>query len=103
MSCISCLPNTTVNRIFNEKPGGLFDCINLTFTTLFKFDPETVVIRLDGNTLDPSQYSLGGDNQSFTLIIDSEDAKALSEAPRDDECLRVDYNRSPETNCITIL
>ena len=102
-SCITCLPASVNQRIFNEKPGGAFDCVNLTFTTANKFRSETFIVRLDGDTLDPTQYTIGVDEQSFTLIVDAADAKALNSPPESDECLRVDYTKKPDTNCITHL
>jgi len=109
MSCITGLPScgssSGAERIYNEKPGGAFDCLNLTYTTANVFDPATLVIRLDGVTLDVSQYTILPNDESFALILDEDDAKALSEALSNDECLRVDYTivSSSASSCITIL
>lgn len=113
MSCITCLPNSSsssssADRIFNEKPSGAFDCINLTYSTSNVFDPDTLIVRLDGIALDPEQYIIDVSNQSFTLIVDSTDAKALNTAPCNDECLRVDYTKpssgtTTSSGCITFL
>lgn len=100
MTCITLFPSGN-KRIYNEKPGGLFNCVNLSFTTLNKFNPDTLIVRLDGNTLDPDQYTTGVDEKSFTLIVDASDPKALNSAPESDECLRVDYTKKPDTDCIT--
>jgi hypothetical protein len=100
--CISCLPMGS-SRVFNEKPGGLFDCINLTYTTATKFYPESLIIRLDGIALDPAQYTIDINEMSFTLLVNANDSKSLSCPPASDECLRVDYNKKPDTDCITLL
>ena len=103
-SCLTILPNTCSDRIYNEKPGGLYNCINLTYTTLTAFDPDSVVIRLLGNTLDPTQYSLGVDNQSFTLIVDTTDITALQCPPEAEDCLRIDYDLDTTSDvCLTLL
>jgi len=106
--CLSTLPNCSgggaATRLYNEKPSGLFDCMNVSYTTAQVFDPATFVVRLDGIVLDPTQYTLGGDNRSFDLIVNPTDIKALNKAPDSEECLRVDYNASASsTGCITFL
>jgi hypothetical protein len=110
MSCITGLPScksAAENRIYNEKPSGAFDCVNTIYTTAQPFAPDTILVRLDGVALDPSQYTLGGDNQTITLIVDANDPKALNEPLDNEECLRVDYNINDSAitgdDCITFL
>jgi hypothetical protein len=95
-------------RIYNEKPTGDNNCVNLTYQSSNVFDPASLIIRLDGITLDPDQYSIDADNQTFTLIVDNNDIKALHSPLDSHECLRIDYN-IPATgsvasnDCISIL
>lgn len=103
MTCVTSLPGSCPDRVYNEKPSGAYDCVNLTYTTAQKFDPDTIVIRLDGNTLDPIQYTLGVDNQSFDLLIDTTSPKALQCALNQDECLRIDYDPGSSSSCITFM
>lgn len=44
---LSILPNTE-NRVFNETPIGILDGVNVIFTSLDNFIPETVTIFLNG-------------------------------------------------------
>jgi hypothetical protein len=110
MSCITGLPScggsSDSTRVYNEKPAGLFDCINLVFTTSQIFLPDTIIVRLDGVALDPTQYVLGVDNQTITLNVDASNPKALNIAPDNEECLRVDYDvisSASSGGCITFL
>lgn len=104
MTCLTILPKTCFERIYNEKPGGLFNCINLTYNTANAFNPDSVIIRLLGNTLDPTQYILGVDNQSFTLTVDTTDITALQCPPESEDCLRIDYDLDTISNvCLTLL
>ena len=98
-TCITCLPSSDSNgnnatRIYNEKAAGLYNCVNITYTTANIFDPESLVIRLDGITLDPDQYTINAGNNSFTLIIEPNDINALNSPLDPGECLRVDYSLS---------
>jgi hypothetical protein len=101
VSCLTSLPQTCTERVFNEKPTGSFDDLNLTFLTAQPFVFGSLVVRLDGVTLDPDQYIVGP--SGFTLLVDASDPKALNRAPRGDECLRVDYDVSAQNGCLTIL
>lgn len=102
MSCLTCLPSNS-SRIFNEIPDGELNCVNLDFSTSQRFDPNSLIVRLDGIVLEPIQYSVGVDEKSFSLIVDPSNPKALNEAPRSEESLRIDYNTKPDTDCLTIL
>jgi hypothetical protein len=97
------LPKYCRERIYNEIPGGAVDCSNVTFTTAQKIVPGSLIVRLDGVALDPTQYTIAGNNQGFTLIVAPTDPKALNKAPGNAESLRVDYNESAATDCLTLL
>lgn len=103
--CISNLPSCSgeTQRVFNETPIGVYDCVNVDFSAAQAFEPSSLIIRLDGITLDPAQYIINGDNQSFTLSIDAANPKALNAPPHSDESLRIDYNPLPMGSCITFL
>lgn len=110
MTCLIKLPrdNDTgvVLRIYNERPGGLYNCVNTVFTTASEFFPTTLVVRLDGVNLDPSQYVISQDNQGFTLIVDAENSKALNAPPENQESLKVDYDvvgTAGPNNCILFM
>ncbi len=100
--CIS-QQGSECTRIYNEKPSGDNDCINLAYQAANVFDPASLIVRLDGIVLDPTQYIIDANNQDFTLVVNADDIKALH-APLDStECLRIDYNKAAESNCISIL
>jgi len=92
-------------RIYDEKPIGANDCVNLIYNAANVFDPESLIVRLDGITLDPSQYSIDPNNQTFTLIIDTTNIKALHAPLNSEECLRIDYNLLADSSgsCISVL
>lgn len=102
-ACLTSLPKKCRDRVYQEIPGGTLDCVNIDYSTAFEFVEETLLIRLDGVTLDPSQYTVGGDFQSFTLIVDVDDANALNAPPGPSEVLTVDYDKAPSTKCMIIL
>lgn len=89
-------------RIYNETPSGAVDCVNLTYVAAKRFDPDSLIVRIDGIVLDPEQYTVLPDNQSFTLVIDPSDINALSCPPSDSEKVKIDYN-SQEPSCINLL
>lgn len=115
MSCVTSLPNCSGSssgesstRVYNEIPTGAINCVNLTFATFAEFDPDTLIVRLDGIVLDPDQYTIGINNQSFTLIVDADDPKALHSPPSHGEVIRVDYTLqgsggSSPNDCLTLL
>lgn len=91
-------------RIYNEKPIGENDCVNLVYQAANVFDPASLIIRLDGIVLDPTQYIINANNQIFTLVIDAANIKALHSPLDSTECLRIDYNKvQDQSNCISIL
>ena len=87
--CLVTLPNKP-KRLYHQVPSGAINCDNLTFSLPEAFDPDSLVVKLDGNILDPTEYSIAADNMSFTLIL-STDANFLKVAPRDTEKITVDY------------
>ncbi len=101
--CIS-QQGSVCERIYNESPVGENNCVNLDYQAANVFDPASLIVRLDGHTLDPSQYIIGGDNQSFTLVLDLTSSDALHTPLDSTESLKIDYNKSQNSeSCITQL
>lgn len=97
----NCIP-----RIYNEKPSGENNCVNIEYVASAVFEPTSLIVRLDGIVLDPSQYLISPDNMTITLVIDPTDVKALHAPLDSEECLRIDYNTPGTVSddaCITSL
>lgn len=101
--CVLTLPDCP-DRCSSVEPSGATDCVNLTYTTPDKFDPDTLEVNLDGRQLTLGlDYTIASDNQGFTLILDPDDANRLIRPPGPNEDLRVNYTKSPNTTCVTSL
>lgn len=98
---------------FNITPTGDKDRVNLTYTVVDEFIPETLVVYLSGDKLNGDQGDVDRDfdiittgpnaNKGFTLRLDPEQGHRLNDAPHDDEGLccsyakRVTYNTKSGT------
>ena len=101
--CITSMPFKST-LIINERPPEPTDCTRLTFSTLNKFDPKAIDVKLNGRSLTigaGNDFTLGVDNKSFTLLIDSNDPTRLKEAPESTEEILVTYCLAPDSSCIT--
>ena len=102
--CITSLPECQGKRAIQETPAGATNCLNLAYTTAFKFVAGTLEVFLDGRRLtNLLDFTEGADFMSFTVLLDPTDKNRLNTAPGQNEDLRVDYTKQPSTNCITIL
>lgn len=100
--CVVRLPKCP-ERVFHETPGGVINCVNLVYTTANKFDPDTLVVKVDGNVKTPIlDYTIAANNQGFTFIVDPSDGNRLNSPLRPTEELRVDYTPL-NTGCIVEL
>lgn len=110
MGCLLVLPsgvgcNTSISSdsfAINEIPPELPNCARITFSTLYPFVSGSLKIYLDGKKLDPSDYSEGGNLQSFTLNINPSSRNGLNSPPASSETITVDYIKTQTTlsSCI---
>lgn len=87
----------------NIKPNGLKNRVNVEFTVVDEFIPETLVVylsdgKLNGNQSDPDRdfdiISTGPNkNKGFTLRLDPSKGHRLNDAPHDDESLEISYSK----------
>ena len=77
--------------IKNEIPPESPNCSRLDFTTSKEFLPASLEIFMDGTKLNLNDYSIGGDNQSFSIILAPNDPNGIDKAPADDEVIEVNY------------
>lgn len=104
MNCIINLPRRfncneviTADRIvLNEIPTGDLNCSNLDFVTNNEFLSDTIEVFLDGRKLDTVDYTVGLDNQSFTLVLDPNNNNSLNKPPRYNEIISVNYIKTYE-------
>jgi len=106
MGCIISLPMgvgcpsqalTSDSFVFNEIPSEPKNCSNINFTTQQEFISDTIEVFIDGKKLDSSDFTVGIDNQSFSLIIDPSDRNGLTKPPSSDEIISVNYIKAPIT------
>ena len=108
MSCVAMIPSsnglTADSFVFNEIPSGAINCQNTLYSTASKFKSGTLLIKVDGYTLDETNYLVGIDNQSFSLIINPADSNGLNKPLSPNERLRVDYIKDTATGgCVLSL
>lgn len=89
-------------RVYNETPSGAINCVNTTYVAAYRFNPESLVVKIDGIILDPDQYVISPDMQSFTLVINENEVNALHSPLCSSETIKIDYNIF-EHACITRL
>lgn len=89
-------------RIYNETPTGDVDCVNTTYQAANEFDPDSLIVKIDGIILCPNQYLINADNRTFSLVIDPTDVNALHCPLSSSESIKIDYNSSIHA-CITSL
>lgn len=94
-SGVGCQQNLTTDRfVFNEIPIEPTNCSRLNFTTANPFVPGTLRVYLDGRKLDPSDYSEGGNVQSFSVTLNPNNRNGLNSPPSSSEIITIDYIKS---------
>lgn len=106
MTCVLMIPGqqfTSDSFVFNETPIGANNCSNLFYATAYPFISDTIKIRIDGKNIDPIDYQIGPDNQSFTLVLDPTNSDRLNRPLRANESLKIDYIKKPASGCVISL
>jgi hypothetical protein len=78
--------------IESEKPTGVMNGVNTSFTTEETFVVGTLLVYLSGLRLTPgTDYEEMEDGTGFTILIDPNDANRLKVAPLQNESFTVTY------------
>ena len=89
-------------RVYNETPSGAVNCVNTTYVAASRFDPDSLIVKIDGLILCPDQYTISPDMQTFTLVINADEVNALHSPLCSSESIKIDYNALTHA-CITRL
>lgn len=89
-------------RVYNETPSGAVNCVNTTYVAMSRFDPNSLIVKIDGLILEPDQYTIEPDMQTFTLVINADNVNALHSPLSSSENIKIDYNELIHA-CITSL
>jgi hypothetical protein len=105
MSCICKIPDIALKRtdFISEIPGGDIDCVNLAFTLSEEAYPGSLEVLVDGNHLEPVEFTINPDNKGFVLNLFPNNPNLRSSAPRKSEFLRVKYIRAKKDSCLVYL
>lgn len=105
MGCICKIPSIALTRddFISESAIGDTDCVNLAFALSYAAEPGTLEVLLDGNHLDPVEFSINGDNKGFVLNLFPDNPNFIGSAPRKSEFIRVKYIRETTSSCLVYL